>query len=126
MSTASRKFTPSAHRSLTLKQRARAFRHHPTASEALLWQHLKAKQLGVQFRRQVVVGELNGAVLASSIRVNVEVDGGYHERRVALDARRQRRLERAGYRVLRLPHDLVMRQTAGAVALVRRAVGRAG
>lgn len=98
LSTASRKFTPSPHRSLTLKQRARAFRHHPTASEALLWQHLKAKQLGVQFRRQVVVGDFIADFVASSIRLIVEVDGGYHERRLSLDARREQRLERAGYR----------------------------
>jgi very-short-patch-repair endonuclease len=122
LSAAARQFSPSAHRSLTLKQRARAFRHHPTASEALLWSRLKGKALGVQFRRQCIVGDFIVDLLASSIKLAVEIDGGYHERQVSLDARRQQRLQRAGYRVLRLPRDLVMRQTAVAVRLVREAV----
>ena len=38
---------------------------------------------------------------APSVRLVVEVDGGYHVGRVTADARRDRKLERAGYRVVR-------------------------
>jgi len=48
------------------------------------------------------------------------VDGGYHSERVRADARRDRALSRAGYRVLRLPAELVMRDLAAAVECVRR------
>jgi very-short-patch-repair endonuclease len=53
----------------------------------------------------------------------VEVDGGYHERRSAADARRERALVRLGYRVLRLEAELVMKDLPAAVALVREALG---
>ena len=40
-----------------LQQRAAQMRAWMTPSEARLWSRLNAKQLGVQFRRQVVVAE---------------------------------------------------------------------
>ena len=59
---------------------------------------------------------------APSARLIVEVDGGYHAGRVAADARRDRKLIRAGYRVVRLPAELVMRDLPAAVLAVRRAL----
>ena len=55
-------------------------------------------------------------------RLIVEVDGGYHARRVSADARRDRKLERGGYRVLRLEAELVMRGIPAAALAVRRAL----
>jgi very-short-patch-repair endonuclease len=112
---------PSQFRSLTLKQRARWLRHRPTSSESLLWLHLRGKQLGVQFRRQVVIGNHIVDFFASSIALVVEIDGGYHAERVALDAKRDARLRRRGFRVLRLSHELVVRQPLAAVELIRQA-----
>jgi very-short-patch-repair endonuclease len=57
--------------------------------------------------------------LASSARVIVEIDGGYHSQRVAADARRDRALQRLGYRVLRLEAELVRTNLPEAVALIR-------
>jgi very-short-patch-repair endonuclease len=51
----------------------------------------------------------------------VEVDGGYHGDRARADARRDRVLERAGYRVLRLSEELVTRNLEMALARVRAA-----
>jgi very-short-patch-repair endonuclease len=59
---------------------------------------------------------------APSVRLIVEVDGGYHARRVTADARRDRKLERAGYRVVRVRAELVMRDLPAAVLAVRRGV----
>jgi Protein of unknown function (DUF559) len=74
----------------------------PTPSEQRLWALLRAGQLGVWFRRQVPLGRFIADFAAVSARVVVEVDGGYHARRRAADARRDRALARLGYRVLRL------------------------
>jgi very-short-patch-repair endonuclease len=52
----------------------------------------------------------------------VEIDGGCHAERGDADARRERALERAGYRVVRLAAELVMRDLDAAVARVRAAV----
>ena len=105
-------------RKLTLKRRARLMRHNPTNSEAMLWCYLKGSRLGVGFRRQVVIGEYIVDFCAHSVKLVVEVDGGYHSQRASLDSRRQRRLERAGYRVVRVSHQLVVHRPLQAVARV--------
>jgi very-short-patch-repair endonuclease len=88
-----------------------------------LWDALRARRLGVAFRRQVVVHGLIVEFFAPSVRLVVEVDGGYHLSRMRVDACRDRVLSRAGYRVLRLPAELVMRDLASAIECVRRALG---
>jgi very-short-patch-repair endonuclease len=60
--------------------------------------------------------------LAPRARLVVEVDGSYHERRRSADARRDSKLRRLGYRVLRLPAALVMNDLKAAVELVRAAL----
>ena len=61
---------------------------------------------------------------ASRVRLVVEVDGGYHVERERADARRDRELERHGFRVLRVSEELVMRNLPEAVARVRTALTR--
>jgi hypothetical protein len=49
------------------------------AAEQLLWQQLRAGQLGVWFRRQVpLLGSCIVDFYAPAWKVVVEVDGGYH------------------------------------------------
>jgi len=47
---------------------------------------------------------------------------GYHARGVSADARRDRKLACAGYRVVRLQAELVMRDLPAALLAVRRAL----
>lgn len=94
-----------------------------TPSEAILWSRLRARQLGVQFRRQYVIGRFIVDFAAPSERLVVEVDGGYHERRSGSVARREAALRRAGWRVLRLPAALVEQRLEDAVAPVEEALG---
>jgi very-short-patch-repair endonuclease len=109
-----------------LAGRAQFMRHNGTETERALWFHLSANKLGVSFKRQVVVDRFVVDYLASSVRLVVEVDGAYHSRRAAADARRTRVLERLGYRVLRLDAEMVRGNVLQAVACVRRAVGEVG
>ena len=95
-----------------------------TASEEALWVHLRGGQLGVWFRRQVVVARYVADFAAASAKLVVEVDGSAHARRSGADARRDRTLARLGWRVVRVPARLVMRQPLAAVALVRQALAR--
>jgi hypothetical protein len=53
---------------------------------------------------------------APARRLAVEVDGGYHALRIAADARRDAKLRRWGWRVLRLDARLVVAHPAEAVA----------
>jgi very-short-patch-repair endonuclease len=89
-----------------------------------LWRELSAgKVLGVRFRRQVPVGGRWVAdFVAPALRLIVEVDGSAHEHRRRVDARRDEKLRRLGYHVLRLEAEVVMRDLPRAVAVVREAV----
>jgi very-short-patch-repair endonuclease len=108
---------------LRLHANAATMRHTPTTSEHALWLRLKGRQVGgVQFRRQVPWGSFILDFYAASVRLAVEVDGGWHTDRGAADERRDRKLRRAGLTVLRLPAALVLQDTEQAVALVRAAV----
>jgi very-short-patch-repair endonuclease len=90
-----------------LNAHAHRMRIAPTDSEAALWRALRARQLGVEFRRQVVVLRFIVDFLAPAVPLVVEIDGGYHAQRVRADARRDEKLRRAGYRVLRVEAELV-------------------
>ena len=103
---------------------ARALRATPAFTEAQLWQELRGSRLGVAFRRQVVIDRYIVDFCAPSAKLVVEVDGGYHAQRQRTDARRDRRLGELGYRVVRLPAELVARRLPEAVARVRTALVR--
>ena len=113
----------SPHRSALLAQRAGSMRTAGTVSEQQLWLHLRGRQLGVSFKRQVVVGgRFIVDFLASRAKLAVEVDGPYHAHRAALDASRDRALARLGYRVLRLDAEFVVRDMPGALYRIRAAL----
>ena len=117
---------PKSHRrAVVLASHALENRHALTASEALLWSRLRARQLGVVFRRQVVLGRFIVDFFARETGLVVEVDGGWHERRRLADERRDRTLRRLGYRVLRIEAEVVMRELAVAVSRVQEAVAAA-
>jgi very-short-patch-repair endonuclease len=108
-------------RQILLAERTHEMRHQPTRSESALWVALSRSQLGVAFRRQVPIGHRYIAdFLAPSVKLVVEVDGGYHRQRASADARRDRVLKRLGYRVLRLDAELVSRQLPLAVEAIRK------
>ena len=93
-----------------------------TAFEQKLWLALRELP-GPSFKRQVVVLGFIADFLAPSERLIVEVDGASHARRRSADARRDRKLARAGYRVLRLEAELVMSNLPAALARVTAALG---
>lgn len=122
----SRRRSMSVHREAQLEARAHSIRLcRPTESESHLWEAIRSKRLGVVFRRQVVVaGKYIADFLAPSVKVIVEVDGGYHASRRAADARRDRELDRLGYTVVRLDAEQVNHALPQAVEAVREAVER--
>jgi very-short-patch-repair endonuclease len=57
-----------------------------------------------------------------SSRTRCEAEGGYHVAREAADRRRQRWLEREGFRVVRASAELVLRDTAAALRCISAAL----
>jgi len=117
--------TPRLSRQVLLQGRAHFMRFSSTPSEAALWARLRARQLGVSFKRQVVIGNFIADFYAPATRLIVQVDGDVlHEHARSRDAVRDRKLVRAGYTVLRIPASLVERDVAAATALVQQALHR--
>ena len=113
----------SSARNTLLAQRAAEMRADPSPPEALLWAALVNRKLaGVAFRRQVPLAGYICDFVAASHKLIVEVDGRHHERRAAADARRDGKLERVGYCVLRIPARVVLRDLPRALELVREAL----
>jgi very-short-patch-repair endonuclease len=101
-----------------LAERAHFLRHNLSENERILWQQLAGKQLGVTFRRQAPIGKYIADFVAPSAMLIVEVDDRSHELKRTADARRDRHLARLGYRVVRIPAELVRRNVAEAVARI--------
>jgi very-short-patch-repair endonuclease len=95
----------------------------PTSTEALLWAQLRGSKLGVGFRRQVVIGPYIVDFCAPSARLVVEVDGGHHAARARQDARRDRWLERQGWRVVRVSSADLLTDPASVTAAIVRQLG---
>ena len=104
---------------------AARMRFAPSPLEAKLWSALKGSQLGVGFRRQVILGDPTKKLFivdfcAPSRKLIVELDDASHVGRERQDARRDATLGRLGYRVVRIPASLVERDLAEALVRVRK------
>ena len=101
-----------------LVERAHFMRHNLTETESQLWRKLSGKQLGSAFKRQIPIDRYIVDFLAPAEQLVVEVDGAQHSLRRTADARRDRTLQRLGYRVLRIDAELVRCNLAEAVARI--------
>jgi very-short-patch-repair endonuclease len=106
-------------REVLLSERAQGMRHAPSPGEARLWEALRGSRLGVAFRRQVVVGNFIADFLAPSAKLIVEVDGEFHQRQRHADERREEKLKRLGFRVVRVKANWPVERM---VAVVREAL----
>jgi very-short-patch-repair endonuclease len=107
---------------LSKEERRKELRNSPTASESVLWRHLKNRGLnGKKFRRQSSVGPYIVDFFCPEKRVVVELDGAPHftEDAVEYDARRTRYLEERGIRVVRIENKRVYRDMEGVLEEIR-------
>lgn len=112
-----------ARRKAQLTEFALGLRRGATDTEQILWGAIRGRALGVRFRRQVpIAGLFIGDFVASEVKLVIEVDGSRHVSREAADCRRDAKLQRLGYTVLRLSADLVEHQLPIAVQRIRETV----
>jgi very-short-patch-repair endonuclease len=104
-----------------LRQKSRNLRKSGTLGEVLLWRAVKARSLGVQFRRQVPLGIYIVDFLCHERSLVVEIDGGTHdhEEQVQYDERRSAWLKEQGFRVLRFSEMDVRKNIDGVVETLR-------
>ena len=88
-------------------------RHDMTDAESVLWEQLKAKQLGAKFRRQHVIGDYIADFVCLSHHLVVEVDGEYHddEEQKQIDQERTDYLNSVGFDVIRFTNNQILFDT---------------
>ena len=93
-----------------LKDCAKKNRRNSTTAENVLWQNIRNKQLGVEFRRQHVIGDFIVDFVCLDKMLVIEVDGGYHTERDQLedDEIRARILNSLGFKVVRFSNERVL------------------
>ncbi|HTG03169.1 MAG TPA: DUF559 domain-containing protein [Bradyrhizobium sp.] len=106
------------------RQFARSMRGQPTDAERVLWQRLRHDiQLnGSHFRRQVLVGPFIVDFASRKAKIVIELDGGQHDWQQVSDASRTRRIEAAGYRVLRFWNHDVLGNLEGVLSEIQSAL----
>ena len=106
-----------------LKRFARKMRNNPTDVEFALWQRLRTRRLdGYRFVRQYVI---DGAIVdfaCPHAKLAIELDGGQHDERRALDDLRTEQLNRAGYKVVRFWNNEITSNIEGVLIVIREAL----
>ena len=108
-------------RNATTTQRARELRRDQTPFEAHLWAVLRDRRLeDYKFRRQHPIPPYIADFACASHRLIVELDGRVHDETQERDQNRDAVLGEQGWRVLRIPNALLMRDKENVVRTVLR------
>ena len=99
-------------------ERARELRREMTPAEKLLWQQVRAKKLGVRFRRQQIIAGFIVDFYCHRAALVVEVDGDIHDLQQEEDARREKVLIEMGLRILRFRNDEVVKNLAAVIGMI--------
>ena len=103
---------------------AQRLRNEPTDAAKRLWSRLRARQLGVQFTRELPIGGAIVDFACRRLKLVIEVDGGQHADSVA-DEARTRMIESHGFRVIRFWNNDVLQNTDGVVLRITEALALA-
>jgi very-short-patch-repair endonuclease len=96
-------------------QRAKELRRAMTPAERLLWQEVRAKKLGVRFRRQQIIAGFIVDFYCHKAALVVEVDGDIHDLQQEEDARREKALRDMGLRIVRFRNDEILKNLSRVV-----------
>jgi very-short-patch-repair endonuclease len=101
---------------------ARKLRRNKTDAEAMLWLHLRNRQLeNAKFRFQVPFDDYVADFVCHSASLIIELDGSQHADSVS-DQNRDAVMEIAGYRVIRFWNSDVFNNLDGVLEEIRQAV----
>lgn len=102
-----------------MRHLARSLRKRSTNAERLLWSKLRGRRFdGIKFKRQVPIGNYVVDFVALDLKFVIEVDGGQHDARAALDAKRTRILQQWGYHVIRFWNNDVLSNVEGVLEVI--------
>jgi len=109
---------------VTQFQRPGLLRANMTLTERRVWHRVRAKQLGVKFRRQHPIGPYIADFACIQARLVVEIDGDTHEK--AYDMHRDAWLGTLGWRVMRISLQEVDEELDSVIEAIRTELGNPG
>jgi len=92
-----------------LKDKRKEMRDNMTEAEAVLWEYIKSKKMGVKFRRQHVIGNYIPDFVALSCKLIIEVDGEIHKYQQEADKQRTFELNSKGFKVIRFTNNDILK-----------------
>ena len=102
-----------------LRQLARGFRKNPTDAEQTLWQAIRSRKIGYEFRRQ---HPLHGFVVdfyCYELMLVIEVDGSIHNTTLERDKLKDQVLVSNSYHVMRFSNDLVLNHLPSVIEKIK-------
>lgn len=101
-------------------ERAKELRREMTPAEKRLWHEVRAKKLGVRFRRQQVIAGFIVDFYCHKAALVVEVDGDIHDLQPDEDARREKVLTDMVLRIIRFQNDEIFSDLLTVVQSIRK------
>ncbi len=108
-----------------LKDFAKQNKHNPTKAESILWESLRAKQLGeYKFRRQHIISQYIADFICIKKQLIIEVDGKIHQHpeNAESDAVRAEALKELGFEVLRFTNEEVINDLSKVLTTIESAL----
>ena len=104
---------------------ARMLRENMTASEKLLWERLKAKQIcGIRFRRQHPIFIFIADFYCHKARSVVEIDGEIHNQQIEYDDGRSAEMEKFFIKIIRFTNYEVENEIDEVIEKITNTVNR--
>ena len=113
---------PSRRPSRETKERVKQLRVYATEPEKILWDALRARNVGgLKFRRQHPIEPYIADFYCADARIVVELDGESHNGREEYDAQRDKYFADAGLTVMRVTNQDVVTNIDGVAAAILKA-----
>ena len=112
--------TTSPDRYRKLSEKAKEMRGVPTEAEKLLWEYLRANQLGVKFRRQHPLGDYIADFVCLEKHLVIELDGKSHEETAEHDSLRDETLALLGYKTIRFTNEELFGEIECVLATIQK------
>lgn len=109
-----------------LKDFAKHNRQEMTESETVLWNVLRQEIKGYKFRRQHPIGDYIADFICVTMKLIIEVDGGYHDtpQQQLEDQWRTDYLLSKGYHVLRFKNEEVNFDTKSVISRIKEELNK--
>ncbi|MBR1519032.1 MAG: DUF559 domain-containing protein [Prevotella sp.] len=107
-----------------LKELADKNRKNPTEAEAIIWNYLKGKQLGLHFRRQHIIGNYIVDFSCPTKKIAIEIDGGYHDQpeQKEYDEKRSEWLISKGWKIIRFKNEEIIANTENVISKIKKEI----